>query len=109
MFCRQDQAVYGGDSGDIACDHYHRFRQDIALMKRIGLKAYRLSISWPRIFPEGTGQVNVKGLDFYQNLIDALREAGIEPFVTLFHWDYPYELYCRGGWLNSDSSAGFAD
>ncbi len=109
MFCRQDQAVYGGDSGDIACDHYHRFRQDIALMKRIGLKAYRLSISWPRIFPEGTGQVNVKGLDFYQNLVDALREAGIEPFVTLFHWDYPYELYCRGGWLNPDSSAWFAD
>lgn len=78
-------------------------------MEKIGLKAYRLSISWPRVIPEGIGKVNEKGLAFYDQLIDALLENGVQPWVTLFHWDYPYELYCRGGWLNSDSPDWFAE
>jgi beta-glucosidase len=108
MFCRKDGAIFSGHNGDVACDHYHRWRQDVALMKEMGLKAYRLSISWPRVLPDGVGLVNEKGLAFYDQLIDALLEAGITPFVTLFHWDYPYELYCRGGWLNADSPQWFA-
>ena len=108
MFCRKDGAVYSGHSGDVACDHYHRWREDIALMKQLGLKAYRLSFSWPRILPAGTGEVNERGLEFYDNLIDGLLAAGITPYVTLFHWDYPYDLYCRGGWLNPASPAWFA-
>jgi beta-glucosidase len=107
-FCRKDGAVFSGHSGDVACDHYHRWREDVALMKEMGLKAYRLSISWPRVLPAGVGAVNEKGLAFYDQLIDALLEFGITPFVTLFHWDYPYELYCRGGWLNADSPQWFA-
>jgi beta-glucosidase len=78
-------------------------------MKQIGLKAYRLSISWPRVLPDGIGRVNPKGLDFYDRLINALLSAHIEPYITLFHWDFPYELYCRGGWLNRDSSDWFAE
>jgi beta-glucosidase len=81
----------------------------ISIMKQIGVNAYRLSISWPRVIPNGTGKVNKKGLDFYNKLIDKLMDAGITPYVTLFHWDYPYELYCRGGWLNPDSSDWFAE
>jgi len=108
MFCRKDGAIFSGHNGDVACDHYHRWRQDVALIKEMGLKAYRLSISWPRVLPDGVGLVNEKGLAFYDQLIDALLEAGITPFVTLFHWDYPYELYCRGGWLNADSPQWFA-
>ncbi len=97
------------DTGDVACDHYRRYRQDVALMKLIGLRAYRFSISWPRVVPAGVGAVNAKGLDFYDRLIDELLAADIVPYVTLFHWDYPYELYCRGGWLNPDSPEWFAD
>lgn len=108
MFCRKDGAVFSGHSGDVACDHYHRWREDIALMQELGLRAYRLSFSWPRILPAGTGQVNPRGLEFYDNLIDGLLAAGITPYVTLFHWDYPYELYCRGGWLNRQSPEWFA-
>ncbi|MDP6107706.1 MAG: family 1 glycosylhydrolase, partial [Candidatus Brocadiia bacterium] len=109
MLCRRPGAIWEGQSGDVACDHYHRYREDVALMKGIGLGAYRLSISWPRVIPEGVGAVNEKGLDFYDRLIDELRAAGITPYVTLFHWDYPYELYCRGGWLSPDSPQWFAD
>jgi beta-glucosidase len=101
--------VFNGTTGDVTCDHYHRYKEDVAVMKEIGLKAYRLSISWPRVIPAGSGAVNPKGLDFYNRLIDALLAADITPYVTLFHWDYPYELYCRGGWLNSQSPAWFAD
>jgi beta-glucosidase len=93
----------------VACDHYHRYQEDVAIMKEIGLHACRLSISWPRVIPNGTGAVNQKGLDFYNRLVDELLGAGITPWVTLFHWDYPYELYCRGGWLNPYSSDWFAD
>lgn len=101
--------VKDGHTGDLACDHYHRYKEDVQLMKEIGLQAYRLSISWPRVLPEGTGRVNEKGLDFYDRLIDELLENGIPPYVTLFHWDYPYELFKRGGWLHPDSSDWFAE
>jgi beta-glucosidase len=90
--------VYQGDTGDIACDHYHRWRGDIDLMKSMGLKAYRFSISWPRVFPQGRGQLNSAGLDFYDQLVDSLLEDGIEPFVTLYHWDLPQALQDEGGW-----------
>lgn len=108
-FCRQPGAIRDGDTGDTACDHYHRYAEDIALMRQIGISAYRLSISWPRVIPDGRGAVNEKGLDFYDNLVDALLEAGIAPWVTLFHWDYPYTLFQQGGWLNRESASWFAD
>ncbi len=95
--------------GDVSCDHYHHYQKDVDLMAEIGLQAYRLSISWPRVLPEGIGPVNKKGLDFYDKLIDALLAKKIEPWVTLFHWDYPYALFCRGGWLNPDSPDWFAE
>jgi beta-glucosidase len=109
MFCDKPGAIWGGQRGDVACDHYNRWQEDVALMRELGIPAYRLSLSWPRILPEGTGAVNPKGLDFYRRLLDALREAGIEPWVTLFHWDYPLSLYHRGGWLSPDSAGWFAD
>src|SRR6187402_2597867 len=109
MFCKKPGAVYQGHTGEVACDHYHRYRDDVALMKQVGLKAYRLSLSWPRILPEGTGKVNEAGLAFYDRLVDALLESNIEPYVTLFHWDLPLALYHRGGWLNRDSSDWFAE
>ena len=96
-------------NGDVACDHYHRYPEDIALMRRLGLKAYRFSVSWPRIFPSGFGQVNLAGLDFYDRLTDALLAANIEPFITLHHWDYPQVLYENGGWTNRDNLGYFAD
>jgi len=109
MMCRRPGAIWNGQNGDVACDHYHRYKEDVALMKMIGLKAYRLSIAWARVMPEGVGQVNPKGLAFYDRLVDELLAAGIAPFVTLFHWDYPHALYCRGGWLNRDSADWFAE
>jgi beta-glucosidase len=109
MFCRKPDAVWNGQNGDVACDHYHRYREDVKLMQAMGLRAYRLSISWPRVLPEGVGQVNEAGLAFYDRLIDALLEAGIAPWVTLFHWDYPLALYHRGGWLNRDTADWFAE
>ena len=109
MLCRKPGAIWSGHSGDVACDHYHRYQEDVALMQKIGLHAYRLSISWPRVLPDGSGAVNAQGLDFYKRLIDELLHAGITPYVTLFHWDYPDELYCRGGWLNPDSPDWFAE
>ncbi len=107
-FCRRPGAVWQGHTGDVACDHYHRYREDVALMKELGVRAYRLSISWPRVLPDGTGRVNPKGLGFYERLVDELRGAGIEPWVTLFHWDYPEALFRRGGWLNPESPEWFA-
>jgi beta-glucosidase len=98
-----------GDTGDIACDHYNRYASDVALMRELGLKAYRLSISWSRIFPEGKGRVNQRGIDFYSRLIDTLLEAGITPNVTLYHWDLPAALDDRGGWLNRDIASWFGD
>jgi len=101
--------VTNGDTGDIACDHYHRYPEDIALMRQLGLKAYRFSVSWSRIFPSGFGGVNLPGLDFYDRLTDTLLAANIEPFITLHHWDYPQTLYENGGWTNRDNLGYFAD
>jgi len=98
-----------GHTGDIACDHYHRFRDDIALMKRLGMQAYRFSLSWARILPEGVGRVNEAGIRFYSDLIDELLGNGVEPMVTLYHWDLPAALDDKGGWLNRDSADWFAD
>jgi beta-glucosidase len=109
MLCGKPGAIWGGQTGAVACDHYHRWREDVALMKELGIRAYRFSLSWSRILPEGTGAVNAKGLDFYRSLVDGLLEAGIEPWVTLFHWDYPLTLYHRGGWLNRESASWFAE
>ena len=108
-FCRKENAIWNNQNGDVACDHYHRFQEDVGLMQQIGLKAYRFSISWPRVLPAGTGQINPAGLDFYDKLVDELLAAGIQPFATLFHWDFPQDLYKRGGWLNPASSDWFAE
>ena len=109
MLGRQPGKINNGDSGEVACDHYHRYREDVGLMSEIGLQAYRFSVSWPRVLPHGVGAVNAKGLDFYSRLVDELLEHGITPWLTLFHWDFPYALYCKGGWLNRDSADWFAD
>ena len=101
--------VQNGDTGDVACDHYHRYREDIALMRQLGLKAYRFSISWPRVIPNGRGAPNPAGLDFYDKLVDQLLEANIQPFLTLYHWDLPQALQDRGGWANRDTCGYFAD
>lgn len=107
-FCQTSGNVWNNQSGEVACDHYHRYQEDVSLMREIGLQAYRLSVSWTRLFPRGTGALNPKGLEFYDRLIDKLLSAHILPYVTLFHWDYPYELQRRGGWLHRDSPDWFA-
>lgn len=109
VYCTQPGRVYEGHNGDVACDHYHRYKEDVKMMKEMGIKAYRFSISWPRVLPNGIGEVNELGLAFYDNLVDELIEAGIEPYVTLFHWDLPYELHKKGGWMNPDSPMWFAE
>jgi beta-glucosidase len=101
--------VADGDTGDVACDHYRRYAADVDLMHALGLKSYRFSISWSRVLPEGTGRVNAAGLDFYERLVERLLARGIEPMVTLFHWDLPAALDDRGGWLNRDCASWFAD
>ncbi|MEI6290209.1 MAG: family 1 glycosylhydrolase [Chloroflexota bacterium] len=98
-----------GETGDTACDHYHRYPEDIALMRQLGIKAYRFSISWSRVLPTGHGKVNAAGLDFYDRLTDSLLAANIEPFLTLHHWDLPTTLYDNGGWTNRDNLYYFAD
>jgi beta-glucosidase len=108
-FAHTPGRMHNDDNGDVACDHYRRFRDDIALMGRLGLKAYRFSIAWARVLPQGRGKVNAAGLDFYERLVDALLEQGIEPMATLFHWDLPAALDDRGGWLNPDVAQWFAD
>ena len=107
--CARPGAVFGGHAGDVACDHYHRYPEDVALIAELGAKAYRLSISWPRVLPTGLRPINEAGLDFYDRLIDALLSRGVKPWVTLFHWDYPLDLYHRGGWLNRDTVDWFGD
>ena len=104
--CAQPGRIYDGSSGAVACDHYHRSAADVALMRELGLKAYRFSVAWPRVIPAGTGAVNAKGLAFYDRLVDDLLASGIEPWLTLFHWDYPLDLYLRGGWLHADGGCG---
>jgi len=108
-FVRTPGLTKDGDTGDIACDHYRRMEDDVALMKRLGLTAYRFSIAWGRILPEGRGRVNEGGLGFYERLVDTLLANGIEPMATLFHWDLPAALDDRGGWLNPDVADWFAD
>ncbi len=101
--------IANGDTGDVACDHYHRWRDDIALMRQLGLKAYRFSVSWPRLLPTGSGRVNLAGMDFYDRLVDGLLAANIEPYITLHHWDLPQSLYDKGGWINRDNLYHFTD
>ena len=108
-FVRTPGLVAGGDTGDVACDHYRRCSDDVALMKSLGLTAYRFSIAWARVLPEGRGRVNAAGLGFYERLVDALLAAGIRPMATLYHWDLPAALDDRGGWLNPDIADWFAD
>jgi beta-glucosidase len=109
VFSQQPGKVFENHNGNVACDHYHRWREDIALMKDLGLQAYRLSLAWPRIQPTGTGKPNAKGLAFYDRLIDALLGANITPWVTLYHWDLPYALQQRGAFLNRDMVEWFGD
>lgn len=101
-FSHAEGNVRNGDTGDVACDHYHRYKEDVALMKELGLRGYRFSIGWPRIFPSGKGAVNSKGLDFYNRLVDELLAANIEPLITLYHWDLPMALQDQGGWANRE-------
>ena len=107
VFCKEDGHVYEHHTGDVACDQYHRYKEDVAIMKELGLKAYRFSVNWARILPEGTGKVNEKGLAYYDNLVNCLIENGIEPYMTLYHWDLPYALHQKGGWLNPQSPEWF--
>ena len=98
-----------GETGDVACDHYHRWRDDIALMRELGIGSYRFSVSWSRVLPDGIGAVNEPGLDFYDHLVDGLLAAGITPLPTLYHWDLPQALYDRGGWTSPEAPAWFAE
>ncbi|HWQ21605.1 MAG TPA: family 1 glycosylhydrolase, partial [Clostridia bacterium] len=107
-FCRTPGKVHGGETGDVACDNYHRYREDVRLMKEMGVDSYRFSIAWPRIFP-AYGTYNPKGMEFYRSLIHELQESGIDPVVTLYHWDLPNWAHERGGWLNRESVAWFAE
>ena len=108
-FSRTPGRVANGDTGDVACDHYRRMADDVAMMKRLGHTAYRFSIAWGRVQPDGRGAVNEAGLGFYERLVDTLLAAGIEPMATLYHWDLPAALDDRGGWLNPDIADWFAD
>jgi beta-glucosidase len=106
-FCATPGKVRNGESGAIACDHYHRYEADIRLMRDLGLSAYRFSIAWPRIIPQGRGDVNAKGLDFYDRLVDELLKNNIQPFATLYHWDLPQTLEDRGGWTNRETAEAY--
>ena len=108
-FCERPGAIFSGHDGQRACEHYKRYAEDVSLIGELGAKAYRLSISWPRVIPTGTGEPNEAGLDFYDRLIDALLSHNVQPWVTLFHWDFPVDLFHKGGWLNRESVEWFAD
>lgn len=109
MFTRRADAIADQSNADVACDHYHRFNEDVEWMAKLGANAYRFSVAWSRILPAGTGAVQQRGLDFYDRLVDGLLAHGIEPLLCLFHWDFPLEVFKRGGWLNRDSARWFAD
>lgn len=106
-FAHTEGRIIDGSTGDVACDQYHRYPEDIAIMKELGLTGYRFSISWPRVFPDGKGALNQKGVDYYSRLVDALLEAGITPFPTLYHWDLPQALQDDGGWANREIIGNF--
>ncbi len=108
VFSHTPGKVWLNQTTDIACDHYRRYKDDVAIMKAMGVQAYRFSTSWSRVLPEGAGKINAPGLDFYDRLTDELLANGITPWLTLYHWDLPYELHCRGGWLNPDMPHWFA-
>ena len=109
-FAHTPGKIKNGDTGDVAIDHYHRYKEDVKVMKDLGANAYRFSIAWPRIFPDGTGQPNQKGLDFYNRLVDELKAAGIEPFATLYHWDLPQALQDKyDGWQSAETAKAFAE
>lgn len=108
-FSKTPGNVVSGDNGDIACDSYHRYKEDVQLIKELGADVYRFSVSWPRIFPNGTGEVNQKGLDYYHRLVDELLAQGIEPMCTLYHWDLPQALQDKGGWANRETLDAFTD
>ena len=107
--CHSKNVIHNGDTGDIACDHYHRYKEDVQLMKEMNLQAYRFSVSWPRIFPTGKGKINPKGVEFYDNLINELIANEIEPFITLYHWDLPLELNKIGAWESIEVVNAFVD
>ncbi|MGE0715821.1 MAG: GH1 family beta-glucosidase [Alphaproteobacteria bacterium] len=109
LYVRLRDRIANGDTGDVACDHYHRYREDVALMRDLGVRAYRFSVAWPRVLPTGRGVVNAAGLDFYDRLLDELLAAGIDPWLCLYHWDLPQALQDRGGWLARDCAGWFAD
>ena len=108
-FCKVPGKVANFDNGDIACDHYHRFKEDLDLMKWMGVKAYRFSVAWPRVIPDGVGRVNEMGLDFYDRLIDSSLEREIAPWLTMYHWDLPEALQLRGGWNNREVVEWFGE
>jgi beta-glucosidase len=108
-FSKKPGATWEGNTGDVACDHYHRFREDVGLLKALGVTHYRFSVSWPRVLPAGVGAVNSKGLDFYDRLLDELQRAGITPLCTVYHWDLPQALEDRGGWVNREIADWFAE
>src|SRR5918911_1925917 len=108
-FSRVPGAVHNGDNGDVACDHYHRMPQDVALIKSLGVDSYRFSVAWPRVQPTGRGPANPAGLAFYDRLVDELLANGIDPWVTLYHWDLPQVLEDAGGWPERDTAFRFAD
>ena len=109
VFCAEPGRIRNGDTGETACDHYHRWREDVALMAGLGVGAYRFSVAWPRVQPAGRGPANPAGLDFYDRLVDALAEHGIQPVLTLYHWDLPQALQDGGGWMNRDTAHRFAE
>jgi beta-glucosidase len=108
-FCTVPGAVRNGDTGAVACDSYHRYPQDVELMRELGLDAFRFSIAWPRVLPDGRGRVEPRGLDFYDRFVDSLLEAGIRPFATLYHWDLPQALEDEGGWPARATAEAFAE
>jgi beta-glucosidase len=109
VFCKKPGAIWRGNTGEVACDHYHHYKADVALMKQLGVRAYRFSIAWPRVLPQGRGSVNEKGIAFYDRLLDELLKADIMPACTLFHWDFPEALMQDGGWLNRNVANWFGD
>jgi beta-glucosidase len=108
-FCRTPGKVFEGHTGDIACEHYHHWQSDLDLIAELGVDAYRFSIAWPRILADGAGQVNAKGLDFYERLVDGMLRRGLKPYCTLYHWDLPQALDDKGGWLSRDTAMAFAE